>query len=124
MFVERLIPQGHQYWMTLAFPDRSVLETPIEIRHVLPRGQAYLIGVEFLKIPDYMRKKVEAMSTDYLECEERISAHIKNVCLTDCAFFTMCNKPQKTEPVINVDLALQMTLREMGDQEKNSINAA
>jgi hypothetical protein len=55
------------------------------------------------------------MSNDYINCETRISEKKLDVCRMDCAFYSMCSKPEKLNPVVNIDFALEVAFKVLED---------
>jgi hypothetical protein len=103
VLIGEIIPQETFLSLILTFPDNSKIESIIKVRHAVPRGKGYLHGIEFLNPPAYMVEKIDKMSSDYIDCENRIQAAASEVCRMNCAFFTMCNKPQRTELLTNIN---------------------
>lgn len=97
--IRQIIPQQTELALTVLFPDGSTLESLIEVVHVIPKGRYYLHGVKFLTLAPEMAARIDAMSTDYLECETRIQKAKGPVCVRECAFFKMCTKREKLDPV-------------------------
>ncbi len=117
LLISDIIPQGTALKITLLFPDHSKIDSIVDVRRVVPHGKKFLIGIEFLDLPGAMEQKIEKMSSDYIDCEGRIQKAEKDVCHTDCAFFSMCTKKQKCDPVFNPDTALEISFSEL---EKSS----
>lgn len=117
LLIDELIPQGSKLDLMLRFPDQSELQTLVDIKHVFPRGRKYLHGLEFLTIPDYMVKKIESMSSAYIDCENRIQHGENEICVANCSFFNMCTKKERRSPTFNVDIALELAFQTL--QEKD-----
>ncbi len=104
MLISQIIPQGTKLQLTVTFPDRSILKTDIEIVHVMPRDRHYVHGVQFLSLDPMWIDRLTKMSADFIDCEQRIQRNDLNPCTgTSCAFFTMCNKPQRTDLLVGID---------------------
>ena len=108
ILITELIPQETMLNLKITFPDQSVIDSLIKVRRVAERGRSHVHGIEFLTLPAEMAEKIQKMSNDYVNCESRIQSGARDVCRTDCAFFTMCNKKEKLNPVVNVN-ALSLT---------------
>jgi hypothetical protein len=109
IFIDEIIPRGAHLTLRVTFPDQFKIETEVDIKYVMPREGKYVHGIEFLSLPAEVAARIDAMSTDYIDCESRIAAAETEICRTQCAFFTMCNKPQKLNPVLDSIPALELT---------------
>ncbi len=119
ILIGELIPQGTFLNMKMTFPDHTVMESIVSTKHVFPRGKQFLHGFEFLTLTPLMAEKISKMSSDYIDCEARIKAQAKEVCLSNCAFFTMCNKEEKINLVTELETTLDLAFQEVKDyQEK------
>jgi hypothetical protein len=119
VLIGEIIPQETFLTMLLTFPDHSTIESVIKVRHVLPRGRAFLHGIEFLNPPQIMVEKISRMSEDYIDCESRIQSKAAEVCRTNCAFFTMCSKPERLNPVLDVNTSLELAFKALEDTPLN-----
>lgn len=113
--IDELIPQGTFLNLKITFPDHSVIESVVSAKHVLPRGRHFLHGFEFLTVPSAIAERIEQMSTDYINCESRIQNNMEDICRTDCAFFKMCNKKEKMDPVVDMDRTIDLAFKELKD---------
>jgi c-di-GMP-binding flagellar brake protein YcgR len=119
ILINEMIPQETLLNLKITFPDHSAIDSIVKVRRVAERGRSHLHGIEFLTLPVEMAEKIQRMSSDYINCETRIQQGLKEVCQTDCAFFTMCGKKEKLNPVVNVDaLSLSFAPVSQADQEK------
>ncbi|MCB4755921.1 MAG: PilZ domain-containing protein [Elusimicrobia bacterium] len=105
------IPTDTNLQMELTFPDHSVLGCKVRIRRAVPQKDLTLIGIEFLDLPDYMQAKITRMTKDFLDCDIRIKARVKDICQLDCAFFNICDKREKVRLTKKLDTALKMKLK-------------
>jgi hypothetical protein len=103
ILINEMIPQETMLNLKITFPDHSMVDSIVKVRRVAEKGRSHLHGIEFLTLGAEMAEKIQKMSTDYINCESRIQQGLKEVCHTDCAFFTMCAKKEKLNPVVNVD---------------------
>jgi hypothetical protein len=103
ILINEMIPQETMLNLKITFPDQSIIDSLVKVRRVSERGRSHVHGIEFLTLTPEMADKINRMSTDYINCENRIQSGSLEVCRTDCAFFTMCNKKEKVNPVVNVD---------------------
>jgi hypothetical protein len=108
ILINEMIPQETLLNLKITFPDHSVIDSIVKVRRVSEKGRSHVHGIEFLTLTADMAEKIEKMSSDYINCETRIHAGQKEVCHTNCAFFTMCGKKEKLNPVVNID-ALALT---------------
>jgi hypothetical protein len=92
-----------------------MMEANIRIRHVVPHKGRYMIGIEFLDLADFIQSKLERISKDFLECEERISVRAPEICRLDCSFFNICDKMQKLQATHELDVMFQMKLKTKED---------
>lgn len=113
LLMDELIPQGTRLALDIHFPDRSNVETTIQVIYALPKGRRFLHGMEFLSLPRIMADKIQNMSTDYIDCENRIRNAAEEICRTNCRFFSMCTKPQRNDPVFNVDVSLELAFKSL-----------
>jgi PilZ domain len=111
ILMNEIIPQKTKLSIGITFPNQTPLQCKAEVKRVVPRGKKYLIGFEFLNLPTEWVDKIERMSTDYIDCESRIQKGETEVCETNCSFFSMCNKVQRREPLVEVDVALEMAFK-------------
>ncbi len=63
----------------------------------LTKGNSWRIGIAFTKINKLNFDKIKKMSEDYSECENRISVGTKNICFSNCSFFSLCTKSVKLD---------------------------
>jgi hypothetical protein len=115
VLIGEIIPQETFLSLILTFPDNSKIESIIKVRHAVPRGKGYLHGIEFLNPPAYMVEKIDKMSSDYIDCENRIQAAASEVCRMNCAFFTMCTKQQRLQPVVDVNASIELAFKALED---------
>jgi len=60
------------------------------------KKQTYLVGVQFLNLPQRDKKKIIKMADDYESCESRILHHENIICFpSSCSYYNLCNKKQK-----------------------------
>lgn len=110
--IRDIIPQGTKLDMTVTFPDKTSLNCTVEVKRVVPKAKSYLHGIEFLNLQPEMVARIEKMSSDYIDCEARIqSTPTGEICKTSCAFFNMCTKPQRINPVPDPMVALDLAFR-------------
>lgn len=115
ILIDEIIPQGSKLNLLGTFPDRFKIECIVDVKHVIPRNSKFVHGIEFLNLPALTVEKIEKMSADYIDCENRIAAKISDVCKTDCAFFTLCIKTQKINPVFDPNLVLELAFKSLED---------
>jgi hypothetical protein len=115
ILIGELIPQGTFLNLKMTFPDHTVMESVVNAKYVFPRGKQFLHGFEFLTLSPQMAERIAKMSTDYIDCEARIKAEQKEICQSNCAFFTMCNKEEKMELVTEIETTLDLALQEIKD---------
>ena len=97
-FLESLIPVGTHLSLRLELPDRSILNTQIEIKHSHELQGRHLHGMAFKNLPDYMKKKIERMGEDYWACEDRMRRIEPEICKLSCSFYNFCTKPFRIRP--------------------------
>jgi hypothetical protein len=123
ILINEMIPQETMLNLKITFPDHSVIDSIVKVRRVAERGRSHLHGIEFLTLGAEMAEKIEKMSSDYINCETRIRSGQKEVCRTDCSFFTMCGKKEKLNPVVNVD-ALALSFEPVPDNAQEEFRQA
>ncbi len=114
LLLPQLIPLGTKLRIKLTFPDQTRVECDAEIRHMLPRERNYLHGLQFENLDPAMASRIEKMSADYIDCEQRIlNSHMAPCTGKDCAFFTMCTKKERTDHILRheEDLILSFSRR-------------
>lgn len=111
MLIQQIIPQGTRLHLTITFPDHSHMESDIEVVRTMPRDRNYVIGLEFLNLDLSWVERIETMSAQYIECEQRIQATELTPCIGKaCTLFDMCNKSERTNLLINVDEELLLNM--------------
>jgi len=115
ILIDEFIPAMARLSLAMTFPDKMKLDSIVEIKRIVPRDNKYLIGIEFLTIPLVMQQKIDAMSSDYVDCESRIREKSAEICRTNCAFYGMCTKTERTVPIVDVDVALSLVFEPLKD---------
>ncbi len=105
------IPVGTDLELQLTFPDRAVLDSNVRIRHVLSHKGRFLIGIEFIDLADFLQVKLERITKDFLECEDKIKIRAPEICRLDCSFFNICDKMQKLQATHKLDEVFQLKLK-------------
>ncbi len=114
MLIGQIIPQGTDANLSITFPDHSVLKSKTTIRHMIPKDRQYLHGLEFLNLEPAWIERLTKMSNHYIDCEQRIQQHSLNACVgAECAFFTMCKKPERTDLLVNIDDGLLLEFKHL-----------
>jgi c-di-GMP-binding flagellar brake protein YcgR len=111
LLIDEVIPLNTRLKTVIVFPDQTQLNATALVRRLLPKEKKYMIGLEFQFIDSEMQAKIDRMSTDYIDCEARIREKKQEVCRTNCAFYSLCNKKEKLDPVVNVDVALEVAFQ-------------
>ncbi|MFN0118264.1 MAG: PilZ domain-containing protein [Elusimicrobiota bacterium] len=89
------LPQNTLLHLALQFSDGTLIEAIVELRHFRPNGKKTLYGFEFIKIDSKLSDKINQMSSEFIDCENRIQKQESNICRNSCAFFSLCSKEQK-----------------------------
>lgn len=113
--LDKIIPQGTNLHLEITFPDRSKIDCDVQVRHLAPWNGRHLHGFEFLNLPSVIAERIDRMSNDYIDCETRIVNEATEVCRSECAFFSICNKPEKVSPIFNPDVILELAFRSLDD---------
>jgi hypothetical protein len=115
LLLDEVIPLNTRLQVTIRFPDQNVVDATAQVRRIVPKDNKYLMGLEFQFISEEMCQRIDKMSNDYINCETRISEKKLDVCRMDCAFYSMCSKPEKLNPVVNIDFALEVAFKVLED---------
>jgi hypothetical protein len=111
ILIDEMIPMGTNLSLMATFPDGFKIECAVQVKHQIPREEKYIHGFEFLNLAPVTMEKIEKMSSDYIDCESRIAAHAQEICRTHCAFFTMCNKPEKLDLTFEPSKVLELQFK-------------
>jgi hypothetical protein len=117
VLIEEVIPHGTFLNLKLTFPDHSHIESIVCVRHVVPKGQSLLHGFEFLTLDSNGKERLDRMSNDFIDCESRIQSESQEICHTNCAFFSMCAKKEKINPVLDVEKDIELTFEEIRKEQ-------
>jgi len=109
--IDEVIPEKTKLDMELIFPDRTVLKSKVNICRTAKKNKEYLIGIEFMGLPEFMKEKINKMSFDFLACEKRIKDKAAEICLAQCTFFNICDKPQKATLLKKMEVHLKLNLK-------------
>jgi hypothetical protein len=111
LLIPQIIPLGTKIHIKLTFPDQTLLECDGDIRHMSPRDRNYLHGLQFDAVDADIAARIERMSADYIDCEQRIANNFLTPCVgQQCAFFTMCTKAERTEHFLNHEEDLLLSI--------------
>jgi c-di-GMP-binding flagellar brake protein YcgR len=114
LLIPQIIPLGTKLHMKLTFPDQTLLACNAEIRHMLPRERNYLHGLQFEGVASDVAERIEKMSADYIDCEQRIMNNNIAACIgRECAFFTMCTKQERTDHVLHHEEDLLLSISQV-----------
>lgn len=113
--INQSLPVDSMLDLNLRFPDGSELNALVQVRHVMVRDPKHILhGIEFVAVDPDMATRIDRMSGDYINCESRIIAGTNPICRAECAFFTMCTKKEKLEPVPEVEKSIEVSFRPVG----------
>lgn len=111
LLIPQIIPLGTKVHMKLTLPDQTLIECNGEIRHMLPRERNYLHGLQFDGVAAEIATRIEKMSSDYIDCEQRIVNNHLSPCIgNQCAFFTMCTKKERTDHFLHHEEDLLLSI--------------
>ena len=113
MLIKDRIPAKSKFHLEMTFPDHTHIVSDIKVCHAIRRKNGFFTGIEFINIPPYMIKKIEKMAEDFNNCEGRIVAQKKDVCDLKCAFFTLCDKPEKKGEVDKLEIPVHLKLTQI-----------
>jgi len=108
LLMKEVIPAGTNLFLTVRFPDLTVMGCSIQVKRMMPRDNAYLHGIEFIDSSPEMQDRIEQMSRDYVDCESRIQMKKIDVCTQYCSFYAMCSKSHKKEQSLDPIVHLEM----------------
>jgi len=108
LLMKEVIPAGTNLFLTVKFPDLTVMGCSVQVKRMMPRDDNYLHGIEFVDLSQEMKDRIEKMSHDYIDCESRIQAKKIDVCTQYCSFYAMCSKAQKKEQSLDPIVHLEM----------------
>lgn len=113
IYIDMVIPQGTNVHIEALFADRFKIDCDAQIKHVIPRNRSFLHGFEFLNLSVPVGERIQKMSMDYIDCETRIDNKMTEVCQSNCAFFSLCNKPERLNPVMETKFFLELAFKEL-----------
>jgi hypothetical protein len=65
---------------------------------MLPRDRFFLHGLQFEAVNAEIANRIDQMSADYIDCEQRIVNNHLTPCVGNaCKFFSMCTKKERTD---------------------------
>ncbi len=70
-----------------------------KISWVKDRGGVFMNGISFSHVSPDDRKRINEMAEDYADCDTRMALKLPEVCVGTCRAHSLCNKPQKDEPL-------------------------
>jgi len=86
----------------LELGDISLKNVKGRVVRIEEKKSTFLIGVEFLNLSKRIRKKIEEMAEDYIDCEARILRREEIICFPEsCSYYPLCCKKEKKEIKIN-----------------------
>jgi len=59
------------------------------------KGNLRLIAIEITNISEKDIASVSKMAGEFSDCENKIALGVSDVCFTACAYYPLCEKPQK-----------------------------
>jgi len=86
---------GTQLFMTLNLPGVDNVKIIGMAVRVEQKGESYLAGIKFIKIPHMAKTQINRIANDFNDCELKLSFGIQDVCTRSCSYFLLCEKPQK-----------------------------
>ncbi len=66
-----------------------------EIKHVKKKGAEYIIGIQFLDLPEELKHVILTMTKEYLACGEKIKKYLPNNCSSRCSVYAICHRVEK-----------------------------
>jgi len=109
VLIKEMLPIQTRMSMELKFPSGMILSCLVIARRTSACTGGFLTGLQFLDLPTDLVSKIDQMAQDYNECDKRIEINETPICINECAFFSICDKPQKRAMVRNN--ALEMILK-------------
>lgn len=88
-------PHTKIFKMTLTIPGLNKLPIEGRVVRVVKKGETFSVGIEFVRIADKYRKKINRMAEDDKDCQTRLSLGLPEACVPTCSFHLMCSKVQK-----------------------------
>lgn len=111
ILINEIIPQETFLELSVRFHDQSKIHSIVQIKNVRPKNRSYIHGIEFINLSATMAEKIDRMSSDYIDCENRIQKKVLDVCKIDCAFYTLCSKKEKKTKTIDTPVALELAFQ-------------
>ena len=60
------------------------------------KGETYQVGIAFTEFQDKWAHLISKLAKAYTVCEERLQQGDRNFCFRECAFWSLCQKEEKT----------------------------
>lgn len=110
ILIGETLPKQAKLFMELTFPNKKVFASTIIVRNVVRSKAGYLVGIEFLDLPQTLIYLFDQMAVDYSDCDDRITHNDSEICRSICSFIEVCDKPQKKVGLKPTDAMIQMKL--------------
>ncbi|MBD3272172.1 MAG: hypothetical protein GF384_06510 [Elusimicrobia bacterium] len=92
----KMIAHKSYLYLQVTLPNRLCIACHGEVRHLRKISpHDYLIGIQFLDLPNEVKSLLRAISKDYQDCDNRIQNHVRSQCSTSCAAYSICSKHEK-----------------------------
>ncbi|MBI4422815.1 MAG: PilZ domain-containing protein [Elusimicrobia bacterium] len=88
-------PHAKRLDMVLNLPGLDHMPVTGRVVRVHEKGETFVVGIQFIKIPKKHQKRINDMAVDNLDCETRLSLGLPEACVRTCQFHPLCHKPQK-----------------------------
>lgn len=89
------IKVGTSLFFSIDLPHFKINMLEGKVVRVEQKGESYLVGIHFNNISPDDRVLLNRMGFDFSDCELKLSFGISDVCFKNCAFYPLCEKPQK-----------------------------
>lgn len=90
-------PVAGELQIKMELPSIGKFEVIGKTSWVHQKGPVFTLGIEFTKIDDTFRNKIQELANDFVDCNTRILLRLPEVCVPNCKCHLLCSKIQKEE---------------------------
>jgi hypothetical protein len=86
---------GSRIMTQIILPGLNMKLIEGKVMWTLEKGRSYRLGITFTKIDKSDVDTLAAIADDFVRCDAKIAAGDNSVCVDNCRYFALCEKPQK-----------------------------